>query len=866
MLDGLAAGLADEYTHTFTAEGGLQVDYVIPGDGDTEVPARAQILVQFNRSVAALTVLQEGPAPAVLEFDPPLEGQGEWLNTSLYRFIPTELEPSTEYSVRIPAGLTSAADGVLEADFRWSFSTIQPAITRFEPSDKSTSVEPNSPVVVTFNQPMDRTSVEAGLTLRPEGGEAVPVTFEWNEDSTVVTFTPAEPLALESPHVVTAAAGLRSANGGQMRSERTVRFTTVGLPELLWTRPADGETQAWSYAIELDYNNPMNVESFEERISISGIDSEDFDLYSYDWSPQRISIRVDLDPSTTYTVRIAEGARDRGGRPLPAYEFSFTTQPPSPSLSLAAPASFSTYSASREQVLYYHAARLDEVRFRLYELSDAEAETLLRRGWIDSYMNPFWPESEPLRDWTEPIDEELRGASRLYSTALSAGEPLAKGHYLLAADYEGIYRPLKVVLSVVDTAIVTKQAFDELLVWAVDYDTGEPLDAAPVRAARVEDQPDSPYQMGTTDADGLAQFATTSSQGDYWNPYDHYLVRVDEEGREGVSATWWDFGTSRRALGMSAYFPAWEGHLYTDRPIYRPGETVYYKGVVRDENDATYSLPGAEATFRVFVRDSRYDNLLNTEVELSALGTLNGEVVLSSDAPTGTYRVSVVDSDGRYVTRVTFTVAEFRVPEFRVEVETANPDYVAGDTIATEARASFFFGGPVGDAETEWRAYATPTSIRVEGYEGYSFSEHDYYWWSRSDTEREPLRGSGKARTDAEGVARFEAPAKLEEGEGHARVYHQRDRDGRERAVHRRQRHRDRAPRHLVRGHQAGVLHRPGGRGGDHPPRHGRLRAGYRTGAARHGAHLRAGVDPDEGTGQPRRLPLPLGARGHRDR
>ena len=768
VLDGLAAGLADEYTHTFTAEGGLEVDYVIPGDGDTEVPARAQILVQFNRSVAALTVLQEGPAAAVLEIDPPLEGQGEWLNTSLYRFIPTELEPSTEYSVRIRAGLTSAADGVLEADFTWSFSTIQPAISRFEPSDKSTFVEPDSPVVVTFNQRMDRASVEAGLTLRPEGGEAVPVTFEWNEDSTVVTFTPAEPLALESPHVVAAATGLRSANGGQLRAERTARFTTVGLPELLWTSPADGETQAWWYGIELLYNNPMNVESFEERISISGIDSDDITLDSYYWSPQRISIRVSLEPSTEYTVRIAEGARDRGGRPLPAYEFSFTTQPRSPSLSLAAPASFSTYSASREQVLYYHAARLDEVRFRLYELSDAEAETLLRRGWIDSYRNPFWPESEPLRDWTEPIAEELRNASRLYSLTLSEAEPLAKGHYLLAAEYEGIYRPLKVVLSVVDTAIVTKQAFDELLVWALDYDTGEPLDAAPVRAARVEEAPLSPYQTAATDADGLAQFAATSSQGDYWNPYDNYLVRIDEEGHEGVSATWWDFGTSRWDLGISwsAYFPGWKGHLYTDRPIYQPGETVYYKGVVRDENDATYSLPGAETTFTVSVRDSRYDNLLSTEVELSALGTLNGEVVLSSDAPTGTYGVSVVDSDGRYVTGATFTVAEFRVPEFRVEVETANPDYVAGDTIATEARASFFFDGPVADAETEWAAYATPTSIRVEGYEGYSFSEHDYYWWSRSDTESEPLRGSGKARTDAEGVARFEAPAKLEEGEG----------------------------------------------------------------------------------------------------
>ena len=767
-VDGLAAGFADEFIHSFTVEGGLEVAYVIPGDGDTEVPKEAQILVQFNRSVAALTVLQEGPAPAVLEIDPPLEGQGEWLNTSLYRFIPTELQPSTEYSVRIRAGLTSAADGVLESDFTWSFSTIQPAITAFHPGDNTSFVEPDETVVVTFNQPMDRASVEAGLTLRPTRGEAVAGSFEWNEDATVASFTPAEPLALESAHVVTAAAGLRSANGGQMRAERTARFITVGLPKLLWTSPSDEETEAWWGSIHLKYNNPMDAESFEERVSISGIDAEDIAIDGYSWDPQRIYIRATLEPSTEYTVRIAEGVRDRGGRPLPAYEFSFTTRAPSPSLSLAVPATFSTLSAEGEQVLYYHAARLDSVRFRLYELSDAEAETLLRRGWIDSYRDHFWPESEPLRDWSEPIAEELRNTSRLYSTDLSDGEQLGTGHYLLVAEYEGIYRPRKVVLSVVDTAIVTKQAFDELLVWALDYDTGEPLESVGVRAALIEEAPLSAYQAAATDADGLAQFASTSSGRSYWNPYDNYLVRVDEEGREGVSATWWDAGTGRWDLEVpwSGYYPGWKGHLYTERPIYRPGETVHFKGVVRDENDARYSLPGAEATFRVTVRDSRHDNLPDIEVELTALGTLDGDIKLADDAPTGTYWVSVVDSDGRHVTSGNFTVAEFRVPEFRVEVETAKPDYVAGDAIATEARASFFFGGPVADSETEWTAYARPTVIRVEGYEDYSFSEHSYYWWARADTEWDPLRGRGETRTDAEGVARFEAPATLEEGEG----------------------------------------------------------------------------------------------------
>ena len=155
-VDGPTAGLARDYTHAFTVEGGLEVAYVIPGDGDVEVPVEAQILVQFNRSVAALTVLQEGDAPPVLEFDPPLAGKGEWLNTSLYRFIPSDLQPATAYRVRIPAGLTSAADGVLDADFAWSFETIQPVVASFEPANDTKWVEPDAPVVVTFNQPMDQ--------------------------------------------------------------------------------------------------------------------------------------------------------------------------------------------------------------------------------------------------------------------------------------------------------------------------------------------------------------------------------------------------------------------------------------------------------------------------------------------------------------------------------------------------------------------------------------------------------------------------------------------------------------------------------------------------------------------------------------
>ena len=162
---------------------------------------------------------------------------------------------------------------------------------------------------------------------------------------------------------------------------------------------------------------------------------------------------------------------------------------------------------------------------------------------------------------------------------------------------------------------------------------------------------------------------------------------------------------------------------------------------------------------------ARYHTVLETSATLDELGTVASQFELPAGAATGTYWVSLLESDGEIVAGAPFVVAEFRAPEFEVEVETAATDYVAGDTIATEAAASFYFGGTAGRRWTsQWAAQASPTTIRVEGYERYSFSEYDYYY--RSTEYRDPLRASGEVRTDAWGVARFEAPAVLDEGEG----------------------------------------------------------------------------------------------------
>ena len=130
----------------------------------------------------------------MLVFDPPLAGKGEWLNTSLYRFVPDEgaIEPNTTYDVTVPAALTNQPDGVLASDYSGASRPTAPPWCSVTPGRDTQYVGLDQDVEMEFNQPMDRASVEAGFTLTDPCGPATAIagSFSWSSDSTQVTFTP----------------------------------------------------------------------------------------------------------------------------------------------------------------------------------------------------------------------------------------------------------------------------------------------------------------------------------------------------------------------------------------------------------------------------------------------------------------------------------------------------------------------------------------------------------------------------------------------------------------------------------------------------------------------------------------------------
>ena len=131
--------------------------------------------------------------------------------------------------------------------------------------------------------------------------------------------------------------------------------------------------------------------------------------------------------------------------------------------------------------------------------------------------------------------------------------------------------------------LTLKQTRSEALLWATDLASGQPV---PDLSVGLYTGPDQMEAVARTGAEGLA-VVDDLPLDDLWNPFFAVAGEPGDEGfgiaynrwEEGINP--WDFGVDSEFWGSE-----YQGYLYTDRPIYRPGQTVYFKGIVRADDDA----------------------------------------------------------------------------------------------------------------------------------------------------------------------------------------------------------------------------------------------------------------------------------------
>ncbi|MBM4466567.1 MAG: hypothetical protein FJ014_13605 [Chloroflexi bacterium] len=767
--------LRQTFSFRFSTVGHLEVTEVQPAPNATEVATDALVTVMFNRPVVPLTAPLAPPSggeqvglPQPLTFVPPVTGQGQWLNTSIYTFRPEEgFDPATTYKARVAAGLEDTTGGVLTEDYVWHFTTAMPAVVWTAPADGEVQVSPTQPISITFNQLMDHASVEERFSLVAQTGAAVQGRFRWAEKT--MAFVPAAPLTLETGYVATLQAGAKAARGeGRIAEPYSWRFTIVPYPRIVSTRPADGDLEAdpWG-GMNVTFAGPMDWTTITPNTIIIPKPTE---VYTY-WSDYDHSFyfSFDVQPSTSYTVTFGAKIADPYGNTLGQDQVvCFTTRALDPMAYLNAPGNVGTYNAYTETIVYATYRNVSRLDFNLYRLDREDFVRLNgRRSW--DYWDKFSPDPKALvRQWSEAVDAPLNQSGMLSTKVASeGGGALAPGLYYLqvaAPELKKVtyWQPSRQLMVVSRLNLTLKQGETEALVWATDLASGQVVPNLPVSLQSEF----ATLAEGRTDKDGV--FRAQFPRQDMWEPF---FVFAGEGENFAAALNRWNQGISPWEFDIPAQFfsEPYSGYFYTDRPIYRPGQTVRFKGILRSDDDARYSLPtplsspplgGKEGgSLPVIVTDDQGKEVYREDLPLSDMGTVHGEFTLDEEASLGYYFIGAQFADQGF--GVGFQVAEYRRPEFQVDVKADRDAYVHGDEIAVSAAATYYFGGPVANAQVQWSVLSRDYFFPWRGKGYYDFVDYEWEERGRYYGYFGELIAQGTGETDAAGRFTFKVPADI---------------------------------------------------------------------------------------------------------
>ncbi len=773
-IDGAQLTPPNSFTFTTTAP---MVAAVSPADLDTGVELGRSVQVTFNMPVDQSSAERAFSLAADTEDGSArVDGTFEWSEDSTgFRFVPESgLLLEQVYTASITGGsVTSAGGGAAMAnDAKWSFETVpNPAILSTYPVDGVENFQEfYSGFSIRFASPMNIETLADRITIEPEPFREYDAYYgDWDN-----SYTLAFPMEPSTTYTITIAPGMEDIYGNVIENGMTITFSTGPyLPEMQLQVPGpSGFYNAYNEASEL-FTTSRNISSlqlalygltleeaspFFESEYYDGISTLDLDASSL---LRRWSVDLSEVPENAlrYELLTLGGASDTADCPtapptrLKVGDVAVVISDPDPVRARTAPVDGDIVD------LLYLDYRLPIVggpicanNMLWWEVALRDERTAwVAEGITEEYFLDLALEGAGEAQPTEPFATESGALlPGLYVLEAAAPETAAAG-----------YLPQRHLLIVGTANIVLYTSKDAATVWATDVQSGETLAGVPITFYDAS----GAIGSGVTDAEGRLTIETPPAD----NAFSPRYAVLDDGANYGIGFNRWTDGIDPYYFGVSlTYQPAdYTAYLYTDRPIYRPGQPVYFRGILRTQDDVQYFPPDmTEANIAIYNESGEI--IHNDTLPISEFGSFSGQFDLSDDASLGYYRIVVQlpenEMDQWSNPAVTFGVAEYRAPEYQVTVTPDAAEVAQGDTINVTIEGRYFFGGAVSGGSVAYNVVSQPYYFQFEGNGSYSFEDINSDAGA-SEIYYDPTSAifSGEGTLDDQGRLEIEIPATLED-------------------------------------------------------------------------------------------------------
>ncbi len=360
-----------------------------------------------------------------------------------------------------------------------------------------------------------------------------------------------------------------------------------------------------------------------------------------------------------------------------------------------------TYAPDQDVRLEYSLPPGQTGTLILYRIGNPER--VLELGGPANFSGASELDLEPLETLEARAEPE-----RYYSE--SAFGPLTVGLYFAQLE-SGQERSATLIL-VSDLSLVLKSDPNTVLAYTAEGRSGQPRQAE-VYLLRGGER----YAEGLANEQGLTEFTTDT---------DESLVVAAQYGDAwAFSESYWN----RWALENVRIY------LQTDRPVYRPGQTVFFKGTARSPSGLR---PLAGEAVQVLVYDAEGSQILEQGFTTDLYGSFAGELTLGVEPPLGSYSIEArYGGESHYGS---FQVEAYQKPEYRVTVVPEAANAVQGDTARFTIAGEYLFGGPVAGGKVTYAVLKEPYSYwSYRSYYGF-YEEADYSYYYGGELI---LRGEG---------------------------------------------------------------------------------------------------------------------------
>lgn len=710
------------------------------------------ISVTFNRPAASLNGgNQQESSSCPLSVTPHVDGTCRWIGTQTLTFTPSApLANATKYTVTLPAGFKSGADGSsLSKKYSWSFETARPALLSSRPYDGERWLSLRPKILAVFNMELDLNRLPSFAELI-QGNISVPLKisrideelfkkeFEYSGYSkdNVYVFEPAVSLEPGKEYKLVLKKGLLAKTGNLgMAADKTVRFYTYGELALA----AEPQPECLPYSPALDFTNPVTAGEIAKNITFTpSLKYTPCDPNTSGWartyeSDKGLShvYRVELcglefKAGQSYKVTLGKDLKDIFGNRLGRdVTFTWDNKGYCPNISFKGGFGvMESYLPARYPIKAINAGGIEVEKQRIdykdfIKFYKDEAPWCRKRQLKGDFLsNVITPNMER----NVSVDTFINLAP-----ALNGGKygfvftQILNKHYYSEECWQSAFD------NITDIGVSLKTSPSNILVWAADLKTGKELKNAEVE---IRDLANNVLWTGFTDKRGIASAPGWTElkpvNEDSWRTPRLWIFVKNGEDAAVVSNEFND-GIQPWRFNLNYDFnPAdtpLEAFTFTDRGVYRQGEPVYIKSIIRSLKDGVLDYAGIKEA-KIRITDSRGKEVLNKQIEVNAeTSSVYYEYALPASSPSGYWNVSI--ENGELYSGASFRVEAVKPAEFEVLLTPLSKLYYGGERAVFSLGARYMFGGALDGAPVDLSFNLTPAPYAPKGWEKYSFYQNN---------------------------------------------------------------------------------------------------------------------------------------------